>query len=184
MASNQLAIEQRPKRISLIGLAEKGIEVLGNGGAIVAGVSLLAMMLVISTASISRYLFSKPWNLCEELSGGLLLVMFFMALLYVLVLGKHIRINLVSDRLPAKLRTYLLLINSLLAAVYAGFVFYQGVGLTNELIEYNVRFLTLPMPEFIFAAFIPIGIGFFGLGCIVISIKQVSALLPRSIKGE
>lgn len=176
-----LAINNSPKRsIPLIGWMENAIDILGKFGAVCAGTCLLAMTLGISAATISRYIFNRPWRFTEEFSGGMLLVVFFMALLYVLVLGRHIRVSIIFDRIPAKIRAYLLVTNSLLAAAYAGFIFGEGLRLVNQLIEYRVRYIMMPIPEALSAISIPIGIGLFGLGCLAMLAKQVFALFSKS----
>jgi TRAP-type C4-dicarboxylate transport system permease small subunit len=170
-----------PKRtIQFIGWLENAVDILGKIGAIFAGLCLFTMTFSISAATISRYLFNRPWGITEELSGVLLLAVFFMALLYVLVLGRHIRVTIIFDLIPAKIRAYLLIINSLLATAYAGFIVGEGIRLVNQLIEFRVSYLMLPLPEALGAVFIPIGMGFFGLGCLTLLIKQALMMILKS----
>ena len=168
------------RSIQFIGWLDNAIDILGKLGAIFAGICLLTMTLGISAATISRYLFNRPWRITEEFSGALLLAVFFMALLYVLVLGRHIRVTIIFDRIPAKIRAYLLIINSLLATAYAGFIVGEGFRLVNQLIEYRVRYMMMPIPEALGAIVIPIGMGLFGLGCLTLLIKQALALILKS----
>lgn len=172
--------ESRKQEIPAIAWMDTVINVLGKVGAVCAGLCLVIMTIIMSAATISRYVFMTSWRFTEELTGFLLLAVFVMALLYVLVLGRHIRVSIIFDRIPVKVRAYLWVMNSVIAAAYAGFIVGEGIRLVNQLIKYNVKYMTMPVPEAVGVVSIPIGAGLFGLGCLAILVKQVLALILKS----
>ena len=88
--------------------------------------------------------------------------------------------SIIFDRLPVKVRAYLWVLNSLLAAAYAGFVVVQGLDLVSKLIKRNVNYMIMGVPEAAAAISIPIGAGLFGIGCLALLVKQVLALINKS----
>ncbi|MFC2009195.1 TRAP transporter small permease [Chloroflexota bacterium] len=161
---------------------ERTVAVLGKLGAIVTGLALVALALTISGATVSRYLFNEPWGFTEELSGALLLSLFYLPLLYVLTLDRHVRVTLLFDRMPERAKSSILVTNSLLAALYSGFMVGEGMRLVQNLIRHDVRYIMMPLPEAVGAVSIPIGAGLFGLGCTALLAKRVVVLIVERRK--
>ena len=161
------------------------IDGIGIVGAVSAGLCLLVMAFSVCVGTISRYAFNKPFNWIDEFAGGLLIPLFFLPLLYALILGRHIKVNIVVDRLPRKLVSYALIINSLLALIYGGFLFSEGLRLTQQLIQYETRYVTFDLlPQFAGAIFIPIGSGIFCLGLLALLVSQVRTLILKSAEAK
>ncbi len=161
------------------------IDKIGIVGAAFAGLCLLVMAFSVAAGALSRYVFNKPFNWVDEFAGALLIPLFFLPLLYVLILGRHIKVNLIANRLPRKLMPYILIINSLLALIYGGFLFSEGLRLTQQLIQYEVDFFVFNLlPQFVFAIFIPIGAGMFCLGLLALLVSQVRELVLKSAEAK
>ena len=171
---------QKQRKPIAIARMDTVVDILGKIGAVAAGMALVVMTILMASSTIARYLFGFSWHITEELTGLLLLYIWMLGLLYVLVLGRHIRVSLVFDRLPVKLRAYLWVLNSILAAAYAGFVVGQGIALVSEHIQYNVHFTISGIPEVAATISIPIGAGLFGIGCLALLVKQVLVLINKS----
>ncbi len=171
---------QKQRQSAAIARMDKVVDILGKIGAVAAGIALVVMTILMASSTIGRYLFGFSWHITEELTGLLLLYVWVLGLLYVLVLGRHIRVSIIFDRLPAKLRAYLWVFNSALAAAYAGFVVGQGMALVREHLKYNVHFTISGIPEAVASISIPIGAGLFGIGCLALLVKQVIALINKS----
>ena len=177
---SELEESQKQRKPAAIAKMDTVVDILGKIGAVAAGMALVVMTVLMASSTIARYLFGFSWHITEELTGLLLLYIWVMALLYVLVLGRHIRVSIIFDRLPTKVRAYLWILNSLLAAAYAGFIVGEGLRLLNELIKYNVKYMIMSIPEAVGAVSIPIGAGLFGIGCLAMLVKQVLVLISKS----
>ncbi len=171
---------QKPRKPAAIARMDTVVDILGKIGAVAAGMALVVMTILMASSTIARYLFGFSWYITEELTGLLLLYIWVMGLLYVLVLGRHIRVSIIFDRLPVKVRAYLWVFNSALAAAYAGFVVGQGMVLVREHLKYNVHFTISRIPEVAASISIPIGAGLFGIGCLALLVKQVLILINKS----
>ena len=171
---------QKRRKPAAIARMDSIVDILGKIGAVAAGIALVVMTVLMASSTIVRYLFSTSWRFTEEFTGLLLLYIWVLAFLYVLVLGRHIRVSIIFDRLPVKVRAYLWVLNSVLAAAYSGFVVGLGANLVSDLIHYDVRFTISRIPEVAAAISIPIGAGLFGIGCLALLVKQVLALINKS----
>ena len=165
-------------------LLDRVIGGMGIAGLVCAAFGILAMCIPIAVGTISRYLFLKPFNWIDEYAGALMIPVFFMSLLYVLRVDKHIRVGLVADRLPKKIVSFLGLTNSLLAAAYGAFLCYEGLRITLALYRDNAGYINFELPSFLTAMFIPIGTGLFSLGCLALFISNLRTLLTSSVKME
>jgi TRAP-type C4-dicarboxylate transport system permease small subunit len=80
---------------------------LSKAGAAVGATALAAMIVLITAQVVSRRLMAIPMVVADELAGWLLVVVTFSALGYALHRGDHIRVTLITDRLPARTRRVL-----------------------------------------------------------------------------
>ncbi len=85
----------------------------------------LACMLIIAYEVIARYGFNAPTIWAHDLTIALCAVGFLMSGLYALRRRSHIRITLVYDRLPARLRRWLDVINGMIMLVFLGALAFQ-----------------------------------------------------------
>ncbi len=171
---------QKQRKPAAIARMDAVVDILGKIGAVAAGLALVVMTVLMASSTLARYLFGTSWNFTEEFTGLLLLYIWMLGLLYVLVLGRHIRVSIIFDRLPARLRSYLWVLNSMLAAAYAGFVVGRGADLVSEHLRYDVGYTISRIPEAAASISIPIGAGLFGIGCLALLVKQVIALISKS----
>lgn len=154
----------------------KGLVGLGTfgGGVILASVLLLTMAEVVS-----RYVFSKPLMLCDELGGYGLVAMTFLGLGSAMVDGVHVRIRFLAEKLPQKYARRLRLFTLVLALVYCGIGTAAGVRLAWDSYVRGVKsasWLNVPLvwPQ------LPIPLGFVLL-CVAISFRL--AMATRGANG-
>lgn len=83
-------------------MAEIVSEVLCTGG----GLAVMALVLLVSYSSISRYVFGRAVNYMEEVAGLLLMVVSFLSFAYIFVKGGHIRVMLILGQFSGKVREY------------------------------------------------------------------------------
>lgn len=89
---------------------------LSRAGAAVGAVALAAMILLITAQVLSRRVLASPMVIADELSGWLLVICTFSALGYALLHGDHIRVTLLSERLPARVQSVLQVMGGLVGA--------------------------------------------------------------------
>lgn len=70
----------------------------------VSAIFLTAMMLLSVTDATGRYLFVRPVQGTIEISQLMMAYVILLGLAYALIKGQHVRVTLVLDRLPFKLR--------------------------------------------------------------------------------
>ncbi|HWI36254.1 MAG TPA: TRAP transporter small permease [Burkholderiales bacterium] len=84
---------------------------------VIAAALLAAVVLLVSWSSIGRYVFNAPVRFAEEVSGLLMIGMLFLAIAGA---GKpaHIRVGLLADAVPAKVRPVLAWLAALVLIVF------------------------------------------------------------------
>jgi TRAP-type C4-dicarboxylate transport system permease small subunit len=83
------------------------------------GVLVCLVLTVLVTASaILRYGFSSPIYFTEDLSALLLMALFFLAMPYTFIKGRHVRITVVTGRLPPKARGWMEVVAMLAALCF------------------------------------------------------------------
>lgn len=86
----------------------------------------LACMLIIAYEVLARYGLNAPTIWAHDLTIALCAVGFLMSGLYALRRRSHIRISLVYDRLPARVRRGLDVINGVIMLVFLGALAFQA----------------------------------------------------------
>ncbi len=86
----------------------------------------LICMLIIAYEVIARYGLNAPTIWAHDLTIALCAVGFLMSGLYALRRRSHIRISLVYDRMPARVRRWLDVVNGLIMLVFLGALAFQA----------------------------------------------------------
>ena len=90
------------------------------------GAVALAMMVLLITAQVlSRRVLASPMVIADELSGWLLVICTFSALGYALLHGDHIRVTLLSARLPARVQSALQVIGGIVGAAVTALLMWR-----------------------------------------------------------
>lgn len=82
-----------------------------------AAVALLLMTIFVVLSSVMRYLAGSPFRFTEELVGLLFAAMAFLVWPFSALRGRHIRVTILSERLPPPLRRAANLISTILVVV-------------------------------------------------------------------
>ena len=85
-------------------MIEKVIGYIADAGGGMAGVVVFVMGIVVAVAAILRYAFNICILSVDEFSAYGLIFIVFVGIGYVLKQGGHINVDIVSNRLPTKLR--------------------------------------------------------------------------------
>ncbi len=84
--------------------AERLFEALARGLAALAAACLAAMAVIVCAAVAMRYAVGAPFRFTEELAGLLLGAVAFLALPHAVLAERSVRVTLVTDRSPPRLR--------------------------------------------------------------------------------
>ena len=90
-------------------------------------VVFLASVIVTVYEVVMRYVFNSPTIWVHDTAIALSATGFFLAGTYALQRREHIRISVVYDAMPARLRGVIDLINAALTATYFAFLLYAGL---------------------------------------------------------
>jgi len=85
---------------------------------IASGAAIGCLAVLVAVSSISRYAFNKPVFFMEELAGLLLMASAFLAFAAIFVQGQHIKLTLITGKLPARVRGWLGIATSAVVVFY------------------------------------------------------------------
>ena len=95
-------------------------------------VLFLAVFLTVLLQVFMRFLFNSPLVWSEELARYLFMWVSLIGWAFATRSGTHIRIAIIADNLPAKVRKGLDVLNFLLTLVFSGVMLYYGVVLMGK----------------------------------------------------
>jgi len=148
----------------------------GKALAIICAAALFALMMVTVIDVTGRNLFNRPLRGGYELSGLLLMSMFFLALPFATAADRHIAVNLVDRVLGPRGLHLLRQFYRLAGAVLLGFLCAYAVRKGHSSARYGdvTMFLRLPLAPFIYFA-----AGSLGLSGLVLAGQFLRGLLTR-----
>lgn len=132
---------------------------VGTIGGFVGMVAMYLMVAVVTVEVLSRFLLNKSTLIADEMAGYLLVVMSYTALAYTLQQGGHIRVEIVTQRLPLKIQQVIercTLVLSLAASVILTRWAWYSVVDSYEMGAVSVT--VLRTPQYIPQLFIAVGI--------------------------
>lgn len=79
---------------------------------------IFLLMVMVMVEVLARYLLQSPLSIAEEMGGYLLVSITFMGLAYTWKEGGHVRVELVVNMLPEKIKAWLRFITLIMATVF------------------------------------------------------------------
>ena len=125
--------------------------------------ALVLAVLVNFANVVARYVFRRPILGADELQVFLMVWMTFLGVVVVTWRRMHLRMDLLSERLPAGGRRWLRLGEALAAAVLSALVLGESVRYTVRMFEIGRRSDALGMPSWIGHSAVAIAFGLMGL---------------------
>lgn len=113
-----------------------------------SGLGILVMSLILFYEVIARYCFDSPTIWVQEVSIYLFMWSMLAGASYTLMLGKHVRIDLVFDHLPERVQNLLDIVTSFVGMVFCAIVTHQAYLMIAGSIRYNklsATILRVPM---------------------------------------
>jgi TRAP-type C4-dicarboxylate transport system permease small subunit len=148
-------IAQSPKKSKLSNVILQVSRVMASVGAI----SLFVMMAITVIDVGGREIFLKPLNGAFELVGMMLIIAGSFGIAYCQVIKLHIRISLISDKFPKRLRNLCWILTLLIGGVMSGLIAWQGLLKMIDLITATLgnKSDTLGLPIWPFMMVMTIG---------------------------
>ena len=137
---------------------EKCFDVIIDGFALLAGLLLVAMMLLVCCSVVMRYILNLPvgW-VVEVCEFGLLFITFF-GTTWLLKKDGHIKVDLVISVLPPAVRKVLFRITCLIGAAGCWFLLWYGAYETWDHFQRSTLVIqTLETPKWMLMIVIPFG---------------------------
>ena len=145
-----------------------------------AWISIAVMIFVVFCVVanvVGRYILRQPIVGTVELVQILAVIIVFFVLAYTELKGSHVSVDLLVSRLPRRAQAILGFIMSLLSAVLAGFIFWQGLSMgLRDLFPVPVTTVTLSIPTAPFLFAMSFGSLLFALALLIRSLRY---LLPQ-----
>ena len=134
---------------------------LSDIAAVGGNISILLMALIIVAEVVARNLFKFSFLYIEEISGYLMVCTIFLGLAITMKEGRHIRVDLIIDKLSARKKKWLNISACSLGLFFAMTFFIGSLWFVKESYETHAEAITLlHTPFFIPQLLIPIGLFF------------------------
>ena len=114
-------------------IVEKNNRALG----ILSGLGILLMGMIVSYEVVCRYVFNSPTMWTQEVSIYLFMWTMLAASSYTLQTGKHVRVDLLIDRMRAKTRKFFDVLTSVIGMIYCAIVAVQAFQMLMASIKYG-----------------------------------------------
>ncbi len=156
--------EERDDFMRLLNTAGRLMDRVLLGFAWLAGLLMMFSLITVCIDVILRYFFNRPTGWVLQFSEYILLYIPFLAAAYVLREERHIRIDIVLNRLSRRAQSLTNMVTSILGFSVLSVLTYYGTWITHDFYVRNVPTLKyLKMPEFLVIMVIPLGCGLFAL---------------------
>lgn len=140
------------------------IEWLSSIGTYIGAFALAAMTILLTVEVIMRYLFRSSTLISDEMSGYLFVAMLYMAMSDTLVSDKHIKINVITERLKPRLQRAFARIVAMILPVLGGVLSWQAWILVIESYErHSISPTILRLPQYLPEFAVPLGLSIFTL---------------------
>lgn len=140
----------------------------------------LSLMVVLVTVDVILREFGHTTGVAVEISGYSLAGILFMGFAYTLRKGRHIRIRVVTDRLPERIRQWLYIGNLIIALGLAvWFLWYTGQYVIGAYNLKSVSMTPLRTPLWMVQSMMPIGFSLFAAAVTAEIVKTVRLIIQR-----
>lgn len=168
-------------RGGLLGGLERFTRAVNKAFAILAALIVLAILLLVCAAVISRYFLNAPISEALDVTTFLLVFVFFLALAPALQSGSHIEVDLFDPLIPQKWHKAQRIVGKLLTLLFAGvllvFVSHHYYDIV-DLDELSFTMLTVPLKYIYWIG--PVGAAQFLLTAVV-DLLRFAQLRPEEI---
>jgi TRAP-type C4-dicarboxylate transport system permease small subunit len=122
-----------------------------------------------------------------ELGGFLLVWVCYLGIAYGLRKGKHIRVDIIYDRMPEKIQILFLIIGNLICVAFSLLLTWEGLKLIRMFYEIGEDSLILRVPMYIVYIALPIGMILFAVEAIreiILTIEKRKVIISTNLEQE
>jgi TRAP-type C4-dicarboxylate transport system permease small subunit len=152
---------------------------IGRSASTLAGLAVLAVVLLISFDVLMRYFFNQPQLFVDEVASFLEVLVIFGGLAYTFRTGGHVRVDLVTGRLPPPARAWLRLIALLIGLAFLGAVIWTTAQSAVTAYRYGRVSTVMLYPLWVPMLLIPAGLALMAVAMLVTLVRQVRRLGRR-----
>ncbi len=140
----------------------------------ISSVLLLFMAVAVCSDAVMRYLFNNPTIWVNEISGYLLVVMTFLAIGHTMLLGGHVKMDMLYYKVSPKAQIVLSCISYVLVFLYVSGLFYYAFNMARASFQLGWKSSSiLAVPFYLPQMFMPIGAVLLLLEVIVLFYEKV-----------
>jgi TRAP-type C4-dicarboxylate transport system permease small subunit len=135
----------------------------------IVAIAMFAMMLIVMTDVVARYVFNSPvgWSF-DLISWYLMPAVFFFALASTHLHRQHINIDVLILKASPSVQYALKAVGALLSAALFAFIAYLGVIRAFAAFQNGeTMYGELPWPTWMYLSFVPIGVGLLVIGLLL-----------------
>jgi TRAP-type C4-dicarboxylate transport system permease small subunit len=149
---------------------------IARSASTVAGLAVLAIVVLISFDVLMRYFLDRPQLFVDELSSFLLVLVIFGGLAQTFRTGGHVRVDLVTTRLPPRARAWLRLLGLLLGLAFLVVIMWTTAQSAVTAYRYGRVSAVMLYPLWLPMVLIPLGLGLMAAVMLVTLGRQARAL--------
>lgn len=170
-------------------LNSKMWKVLDNATEILFKISALLMLVII--LAMWYQVFARISHISTkgivELAGFILVWLCFLSIAYGLRKGRHIRVDIIYNRMPKKIQTLFLIIGNLICVAFSLLLTWEGLKLIRMFYEIGEVSLILHVPMYMVYIALPIGMILFAVEAIreiILTIEKRKVINSTSLEQE
>ena len=139
----------------------------------IAASALTAMMFLIMTDVVLRYVFNRPITGSYEIVEYIMAILISFAVVYCAYKRGHVAVDLLFDRLPPRPQSIVECLGSLITLILFILIAWQNLLYIKEVYDERLTSTILYIPTFPFVAFVAAG---FVVLCLVLCIEFFNSL--------
>jgi TRAP-type transport system small permease protein len=149
---------------------------IARSASTLAGLAVLAIVVLISIDVLMRFFFNQPQLFVDEVASFLEILVIFGGLTYTFRTGGHVRVDLLTGRLPRPARAWLRLLSLLIGLAFLGVVIWPTVQSALTAYRYGRVSTVMLYPLWLPMLLIPAGLALLGAAMLVTLARQVRVL--------
>jgi TRAP-type C4-dicarboxylate transport system permease small subunit len=142
----------------------------------VSSAIIVVLMLLVTSDVCGRYFFNNPIIGASELARFMMIIIVFPALAWAALAGKHIKVDILVERLPTRVQAIVSSIMLLAALGIYGIITWRSALYSMEVD--NITSM-LRLPQSIFYWIMTVGFAVFCLSIIALVIKSIAGVVKR-----
>jgi TRAP-type C4-dicarboxylate transport system permease small subunit len=141
-----------------------------------AGLAVLAVVMLITADVLMRFFFNQPQLFVDEVASFLEVLIIFGGLAYTFRTGGHVRVDLVTGRLPGAARAWLRLLGLLIGLAFLGAVIWTTAQSALTAYRYGRVSTVMLYPLWLPMLLIPAGLALLAVAMLVTLVRQARRL--------